>query len=95
MGTSERSSCVGEFVTECTSQRSPSTLSETFLEPLSECQFPLRVAVLLPLIVLPLKTLAVRGLSELPGKPGSFGHRGRNDTAANANANSDGDPKIC
>ena len=48
-GTSERTPCLGELVTECTSQRSPRTLSE----PLSECHFLLELRVLLPLIVSP------------------------------------------
>ena len=51
--TSERTPCVGELVTECTSQRSPGTLSE----PLSECHFPLRVAGLVAPNVLRLETL--------------------------------------
>ena len=51
-GTSERTPCIGEPVTECTSQKSPSTLSET----LSECQFLPESWALLPLMVLPLKT---------------------------------------
>ena len=50
--TSERTTCIGELITEHTSQRSPGTLSQTLSEALSECHFFLRV--LLPLIVLPL-----------------------------------------
>ena len=42
-GDSERTPCIGELVTECTSQRSRGTLSEAVSEPLLECHFPLRV----------------------------------------------------
>ena len=48
IGATERTPCIGELVTECTSQRSADTLSETLsetlTEPFSECHFLLRVA---------------------------------------------------
>ena len=54
---SERTPCIGEVVTEWTSQSSPGTLSE----PLSEPHFLLsELQVLLPLIVLPLETSAIQ-----------------------------------
>ena len=43
-GVSERTPRTEELVTECTSQRSPGTLSETLPRALSERHFPLRAA---------------------------------------------------
>ena len=53
---SERTAGIGELVTEGASQRCTGTLSETFLEPFSECHFLSELQALLPLIVLPLET---------------------------------------
>ena len=80
--TSGRAAWNGELVTECTSQRSPGTLSETLSEPLSECHFPLGVAGLVaPNSVAPLKLTLAKYISRISfvqislGTDESFGFR--------------------